>query len=346
MLDPDALAPFLASELGLTGPVAVTPFGGGYSNLTDRVTVGDATVVVRRPPPGADVRGGHDVVREARILQAVAGRVPVPRVLAVEETGAVLGVPFSVSEFVDGPILRGTTRVRPDAATMDAVADALVGTMVRLHALDAAPFAAFGRPASEGGGYVARQVAGWTRRYAAARTETVPDLERALAWMAGHAPPDAGTALVHNDLKHDNVILAGLGEAGSGASVTVRAVLDWELATVGDPLMDVGSTLGYWTEPDDPPALLALAPSPTAWPGSPGRAEVVRRYAEASGRDVPHAVFYAVYGHVKLAVIAQQIYKRWTLGHARDPRFEHLNLAVAACGAAAGRAVDTGRVSP
>ena len=338
-LDRPALAAWLAETLGLGGDLGVRQFPSGFSNLTYLVTVGGREIVLRRPPPGANVQGGHDMGREVTLLTALHGHVPVPEPLGFEETGDVLGAPFYVMERVEGAILRSTTpdADRPDASGMAAVADAFLDTFARLHALDldAAGLADFGRPE----GYVRRQIDGWAGRYATARTDDVPEVERAFEWLSDHPPPETEATLIHNDYKYDNLVLdpADLG--------SVRAVLDWEMATVGDPLMDLGSTLGYWVEDDDSFALKALALSPTWWPGNPTRDDLVRRYADATGRDPGDGVVYYVYGLLKLAVIAQQIYARWKAGHATDPRFEHLIHTVRACGDAATRAVDRGRLS-
>ena len=341
-LDLDALAPWLADTLGVTARPAVHRYPAGFSNLTYRLDLGDRAVVLRRPPPGAQAKGGHDMAREFRILQALHGTVPVPEPLALEPTGDVLGVPFFVMAHVPGPILRATDAPL-DASTMARVADAFVDTLAGLHAVDvgAAGLADLGRPE----GYVRRQVEGWTARYAAAATDSVPDVDAALAWMAAHAPPESGIALVHNDAKYDNLVLDPGTLADLGGPVRVRAILDWELATVGDPLMDLGSTLGYWIEAGDPPALRAAALSPTWWPGNPTRAGLVDAYRRRTGHDVPDAIFYAVYGWVKLAVIAQQIYKRWTLGLTTDPRFEGLIHVVRACGRLAADAIARDRIS-
>lgn len=338
-LDPDALSAWLREALGIEERPTVHQYPSGFSNLTYLLDVGHRELVLRRPPRGAQVEGGHDMGREYRLLSALHGRVPVPEPLAYEPTGGVLGAPFYVMEHVPGVILRGTAgrAAQPDAATMAAVADAFVGTFATLHGVDvgAAGLGEMGSPE----GYVRRQVEGWARRYTDAATDVVPEVEAALAWMREHQPPESGAALVHNDYKYDNLVLDPADLAA------VRAVLDWELATVGDPLMDLGSTLGYWVEAGDGPVLKGMALSPTWWPGNPTRAELVAAYERRTGREVRHAVFYYVYGLVKLAVIAQQIYKRWTLGLTEDPRFEGLIHAVRACGDTATRAIERDRLS-
>ncbi len=331
-----ALAAWLRETLGVDEAPAVRQYPSGFSNLTYLLDVGDQRLVLRRPPMGQHVRGGHDMGREFRLLTALAGHVPVPEALGFEPTGDVLGAPFYVMEHVPGAILRASDPNPPDAAAMARVADAFVETLAGLHALapETVGLSDLGNP----DGYVGRQVAGWAKRYASAATDVLPDIDRAFAWMTENQPPESGAAVIHNDFKYDNLVL-------DPETLAIRAVLDWELATVGDPLMDLGSSLGYWVEATDPPALRAAALSPTWWPGNPTRAGLVQMYEARTGRRVEHAPFYTVYGLTKLAVIAQQIYHRWTLGTTRDPRFGGLIHVVRACGEAATRVIDTGQIS-
>jgi aminoglycoside phosphotransferase (APT) family kinase protein len=340
-LDAGALAAWLARAVpdfaGVgAADLVVEQFGDGFSNLTYLLRAGAREVVLRRPPRGVTRGSAHDVLREHRLLVALRptyGRVPRP--VAACDDESVLGAPFYLMERVRGVILRG----RPGEATPDAPTLAALGaTFVReLAAIQATDWRAAGLPAGEGD-YVERQVGGWSRRWAAARTGDVPTVERAAAWLAAHRPPQRERVLVHNDFKYDNLVL------DPDDLARVRAVLDWEMATVGDPLMDLGSSLGYWLEPDDPPALRALGLGLTAAPGSPGRAALVDAYGRATGRDVSDAVFYFVYGVFKLAVVAQQIYARHVRGLTSDPRFARLDAVVAALGTMADRAVILGRI--
>lgn len=363
-LNEASLAEFLARAVPGLGDVRATDleisqYAGGYSNLTYlvRVTHGaaarDATeLVLRRPPFG--VRGGtgrghaHDVLREFRLLRALrpaSGPAPfarVPQVLAACEDDSVLGAPFFVMERVRGVILRGRPGDPvPDPATLRGLSERFVTELAALHAVDwqASGLAEFGRPA----GYVARQVTGWTTRWHATRTEHVPAIEAAARWLAEHQPSDASdpyaaAALLHNDFKYDNFVLT------PDALTKVVAVLDWEMATVGAPLMDLGTSLAYWLAPDDPPVLRALGLGLTAAPGSMSRPDLVEAYGRATGRDVSDATFYFVYGVFKLAVVAQQIYARYLAGHTRDPRFTGLGAVVSALGTLAERSISTGRI--
>jgi aminoglycoside phosphotransferase (APT) family kinase protein len=334
-LDAAALAAYLRDHLPEVGDgeIEVRQFPRGFSNLTYLVTADAREMVLRRPPFGAQVRGGHDVVREHRILAAlhpVWPRVPRPLLCCADES--VLGAPFYLMDRVQGVVLRdrAPAGVEMDEATMRGVCLAAVDTLAELHAVDwrAAGLEGIGRPE----GYVARQVHGWAERWQKARTDDVPEMDAAAAWLAANLPAEGEPAVIHNDYKYDNLVLdpADLRR--------VRAVLDWEMATLGDPLMDLGTTLAYWAEPDDPPALQAFGITHLA--GNLNRRGVVERYAEKTGRDVGGIVFHYVYGLFKVGVIAQQIYARFRAGKTQDPRFAGLLHVVRAAGRKAAQVVE------
>ncbi len=340
-LDAERLRPFLATALpGAEGPITVRQFRQGHSNLTYLVGMGGREAVLRRGPFGARVKTAHDMGREWKLLSALQGVYPrAPRPLAFCGDEAVLGAPFYLMERVRGVILRGDgsgSGLALGPEVLRATSTALVDNLAELHGvdLDRTGLGALGKP----DGYVERQVKGWTERYRAARTDEVPEIEAAAAWAAGHLPASGGVALIHNDYKYDNVVL-------DPADLTrVVAVLDWEMATVGDPLMDLGTTLGYWTDPGDSPLLKAGAFGPTHLPGSLSRREVVARYAERSGRPVDGLLFHYVFALFKLAVIIQQIYRRYVDGHTTDPRFASLGQMVRVLGTQAARALERGRI--
>jgi aminoglycoside phosphotransferase (APT) family kinase protein len=318
-------------------PLVLTRFPGGFSNLTYRVDGGARPFVLRRPPHGVTPGTAHDMVREYRALGAVhAAGLPVPAPLALCEDASVLGAPFFLMAHVDGVILRGAPPdgVRFDAETAASLAATFVRQLAALHAVDveAAGLASLGR----GDGYVQRQVQGWTARWQRARREPVPALDEVAQWLEASRPPDRSATLVHNDYKLDNLVL------DPDDLTRVRAILDWEMATVGDPLLDLGTTLAYWMEADDPPLLRALGLGVTAAPGMPTRHELVARYAAASGREVPDPVFPYVFGTFKVAVIAQQIAARHADGLASDARFARLPDAVRLLGARARAAISRG----
>ena len=330
-LDRERLAAFLREALGIEGDPEVEQFASGYSNLTYLVRAGGREMVLRRPPVGSRVKTAHDMGREHLILTRLRPVYElVPRTLAACADPTVLGFPFYLMERVPGVVLRGrgTSEALPPA-TARALAEAIVANLARLHALDwrAAGLAEIGRPE----GYAARQVRGWSERWRGSQTDELPEMDAAAAWLAAHVPAEAGAALVHNDYKHDNLVL-------DPADLTrIRAVLDWEMATLGDPLMDLGTTLGYWVEAGDPEELRGLAFGPTALPGNPTRAELAALYATASGRDLGALAFYYAFGLFKIAVIAQQIYFRWKQGLTKDPRFGRLLPAIRTLGRRAQR---------
>ena len=338
-LNTPALQAYLQQKLGWRGLLEVEQFPGGFSNLTYLLRAEGKEFVLRRPPFGAKIKSAHDMGREYTVLsrlQPVYNKAPRPLLYCADES--IIGAPFYVMERVQGIILRANLSpdARPNPAEMRRIANALIDSFVDLHAvdLDAAGLSDFGQAQ----GYVKRQIEGWTRRYIKARTDDVPEIERAAQWLNDNLPPESGAGLIHNDYKYDNLVLNPQNRA------EILAVLDWEMATVGDPLMDLGSSLGYWVQADDPEILQQVALGPTALPGNPTRAEFVARYAQKSGRRVDNPVFYYVYGLFKLAVIGQQIYKRYKSGYSKDPRFAHLNYVVRVLGQTAVRAIERGKI--
>jgi aminoglycoside phosphotransferase (APT) family kinase protein len=338
-IDLPALDAFLARAVPeARGELTVEQFPSGFSNLTYLVRKGGREMVLRRPPFGAAIKSAHDMGREHRILAALAPVYPkAPRPVAFCDDASLLGAPFYLMERVRGVILRAGAAAALEPAQRRAVCGSLVDGLAELHGLDhvRAGLDALGH----GDGYVERQVKGWSARYQAARTDDVPAMEGLSAWLEAHRPAQACSAFIHNDYKADNVVL------DPERLDRVVAVLDWEMATVGDPLMDLGSTLAYWVDPDDAPAWRAAGfGALTAEPGSLRRAEVAERYARSTGRDLSAVAFYYAFGLFKVAVIAQQIFARYRQGHTRDPRFARLDAVVAGCAEMGGRAAETGRI--
>lgn len=344
------LAEHLPAAVAGRDALAVSQFPGGHSNLTYLLRWGGRELVLRRPPVGSTVKTAHDMGRELRVLTRLAPLFPkAPRPLLGCDDPSVIGAPFYLMERVRGVILRDARAPRIDLlsdlpidltpARMRQISEAAVDGLAELHAIDlaAAGFADLGRPE----GYAARQVAGWGGRWRAARTDDVPAIDRAFTWLEARIPaPALPPALLHNDYKYDNLVFAP-------DLSRVTAVLDWEMATTGDPRMDLGYALACWIDPDDPPPLRALAFGPTARPGSLSRAEVAARYARATGRtldDLGDLPFFYVFGLAKLAVIAQQIYARYRRGLTRDERFARLLDAVRILGATAEAAMAKGRI--
>jgi aminoglycoside phosphotransferase (APT) family kinase protein len=324
-LDPRAVGAWLRERVpGLTGDPEILQFPKGHSNLTYLVRFEGRELVLRRPPFGTKVKTAHDMGREFRVLSKLA---PVwskaPRPLAHCDDAAVIGAPFYVMERLRGVILRGNVApagIDLPPAQVRAICEGLVDALADLHAVDyaAAGLADLGRP----DGYVRRQVEGWTRRYADARTDDVPSVEQAAKWLADHLPRERGAALIHNDFKHDNAVL----DAADLSRVV--GVLDWEMSTLGDPLMDLGTMLGYWVEEGDTDELKMIAFGPTTLPGSLTRRELAARYAARTGRDVSGLLFHYCFALFKTAVVVQQIYARYKAGLTKDERFAVMIVAV------------------
>ena len=339
-LDVDAVAAYLKATLkDLDGPLGIRQFHSGFSNLTYLITAGSRELVLRRPPFGKKARSAHDMKREYRILRAlqpVFSYVPSP--LAYCDDPAVMDVPFYVMERLSGVILRKTLPEGPhfDAAWADRLCRRWVDVLAELHRLDyeTCGLAELGNP----DGYVARQVQGWSARYRDARTDDVPDFEAVMAWLAANMPPDhPRPSLIHNDYKFDNVIL------DPAEPDRIIGVLDWEMATVGDPLMDLGASLGYWVEAGDNEEFKLVATLPTTAPGMLTRRQIVAYYKERTGTAVENFAWYYCFGLFRLAVIAQQIYYRYYHGQTADKRFEMLGLAVGILEKAALRVIETGK---
>ena len=339
-LDISKLKKFLLDQLPeANGELVVEQFPGGASNLTYLIRLGDLQLVLRRPPFGTKVKSAHDMGREFRVLSKLSRSYSkAPKPLLYSEDESIIGSSFYVMERIQGVILRSNRGLAAtlDQGTIKSIAGSLVDTMVELHSLDYEEIGLgnLGKPV----GYAERQITGWTKRYFNAKTDEFPEVEKTAAWLNEHIPGDHGASLIHNDYKHDNVVL------DANDLSRIIAILDWEMCTLGDPLMDLGTTLGYWSNPNDPDLLKMAANNPSALPGNPTRGELIQQYALKSGRQIDNFVFYYVYGLFKIAVIVQQIYYRYKKGLTQDQRFAQMNLLVDGLGKMALRAIEKGRV--
>ncbi len=331
-----ALEAYLLEHVqGASGKLSVQQFPRGFSNLTYLLKLGTLEMVLRRPPFGANIKSAHDMHREYRILSRLKPVYDkVPRTLAYCEADSVIGAPFYAMERLHGVILRTKALPGMTPDTMRQTSIALVDALVELHALDyeKAGLGDLGKPE----GYVSRQVTGWSQRYQNARTDDIPGMDRAMSWLASNLPPDSRGVLIHNDFKYDNLMLDAHDLS------RVIAVLDWEMATLGDPLMDLGTTLGYWAQADDPPGLKSFGL--TSVPGNLTRRELVDLYAAKTRRDVSSMVFYYVFGLFKVGVIMQQIYARFQKGLTTDPRFGGLIDLVREMGSKIEKVIETGEL--
>ena len=304
--------------------MAIEQFAGGHSNLTYLLHFGGCELVLRRPPFGPIPPTAHDMAREYRWLTALSAVFPpAPKAWHYCEDPAVIGAHFYLMERRRGAVLR--TEEPPgvaDCPEMRAkVSGALIDAMADLHAIDVSsgPIAALGKPA----GFVERQVRGWTDRWQKSKTADLPEMEALASWLLERMPPQpARPTVVHGDFKLDNVML----DAGDFSRIV--AVFDWEMCALGDPLVDVGILLAYWTRSEPPEHRDALT-SITDRPGWFTREEIVERYAEKSGRDLSAIGFYETFALFKIAVVIQQIYARYARGQTDDPRFAHFDVRVA-----------------
>ncbi|TAL31368.1 MAG: phosphotransferase family protein [Spirochaetes bacterium] len=324
-LDPGRVEAFLKDSIaGLSGEFRISQFPSGFSNLTYFIKFGTRELVLRRPPFGRKAKTAHDMGREFRMLSALKPVFPYcPAPLAYSEDEGIMGCPFYVMERIKGIILRknlpkGLSLSPPE---MRALCKELADVQIALHKVDyrAAGLADYGKPE----GYVERQVTGWSRRYRDARTPDAPDFETVMSWLAEKMPADSPyVAVIHNDYKFDNVVL------DPANPLKIIGVLDWEMATIGDPLMDLGSSIAYWVEKTDPANFQAVRMLPTHLDGAMTRDELVEYYSRHSGIPVDNFDYYFCFGLFRLAVIAQQIYYRFYHGQTKDQRFAMLIFAV------------------
>ena len=317
----------------------VLQFPSGHSNLTYLLRMGERELVLRRAPFGAKIKTAHDMGREYRILSGLVQVYPkVPAPLAFCQDDSVIGAPFYLMERLKGLILRGELPqgLELTPARMRALSENFVENLVEIHQVDyqAAGLGDLGHPE----GYVKRQIEGWAQRYKKARTDDIQDIERAAAWLAENMPAESGAALIHNDYKYDNLVLDPQDPSH------IIGVLDWEMATIGDPLMDLGTSLGYWIDPNDPTELQALTFGLTSLPGNLNRRELAERYAHKSGDNISNLSFYYVYALFKIAVIVQQIYARYQAGFTQDERFASLIFAVRVLGRTALKVIEKDRI--
>ena len=319
--DEAGVAAYLRGRLpGSERPMEVRQFGGGHANLTYlvRFGAGDDAVeyVLRRPPLGPVAPGSHDMSREYRALSRLwQGFDKAPRAYLLCDDESLIGAPFFVMERRHGVVVRGLIPEAfgggRDEAANRKLSEVVIDVLAEFHAVDPVPIGLgeIGRPA----GFLERQVKGWSNRLDRARTEEVPVAEEVRRWLLDHLPESPPHTLLHNDWRLDNMAVA---EDDPGRCV---AVYDWDMCTLGDPLCDLGTVLGVWSDPGD--AVRGSTAMPTHVPGFMGRTEAGKRYGEVSGRDLSTLDYYIVFGTFKMAVVLQQIYFRFAQGQTQDARF-------------------------
>ena len=339
-IDTEALSAYLDARLQPAVKLQIAQFPAGSSNLTYLMRVGTSEYVLRRPPFGNTVKTAHDMRREFDVLSKLSDvYAPAPKPLLFCEDDSIIGSEFYLMERRNGLIIRGSVScphvskrsLQDSQAYRTQVCESFIQNLVSLHNVDykAAGLSDLGRP----GGYNRRQVEGWSKRYLAAKTDELSHLEHTMAWLNTNIPAESGATLIHNDYKFDNVML------DPEDLTRITAVLDWEMVTVGDPLMDLGTTLGYWMSRDVGDELLSMPFNPRILMENFTRQQLVDLYASASGRDISNILFYYAFGTFKIAVIAQQIYARYVRGNTKDARFASFDKFVAALGMIAAKAI-------
>jgi len=319
--------PSLSSE---NATIAITQFPGGHSNLTYLISYGTSEFVLRRPPLGPVAPTAHDMPREYKLLSVIHPHFPLaPRPVLLCEDTSVIGSPFYLMERRRGLIVRFKLpeQIGDDLTVRRRLSENVVDTLVALHAVDInrTGIAQIGKPA----GFVARQVRGWGDRWQRSKTGELAEMEEVVAWLTERIPADTDSeaTIVHNDFKLDNIML------DEDDPARVVGVLDWEMCTVGDPLIDVGLLLSYWTmnsakgsnSQHDPNSSLRAV---TNGPGWLTRDGIIERYARATGRDLSRIAFYETFARFKVAVVVQQIYFRYVKGQTSDERFQNFDQLV------------------
>jgi aminoglycoside phosphotransferase (APT) family kinase protein len=308
---------------GLEGWPEISQFASGNSNLTYRLKYGNEDLVIRRPPFGTKAKSAHSMIREYRVMNALKPVYPcVPDTLYYTDDESVLGSEFYVMRKVEGQVIKQSI---PDEWGFTAADTRLLcrrfwEKLFELHQVNyrSAGLADFGKPE----GYMQRQILGWNGRYEGVITPDVGEFSDVRQWLVTNLPPESGQhAILHGDYRIDNVILS------ERDPTELRAVLDWEICALGEPLMDLGNALAYWIEPDDPPYLKALQMQPSTAKGMMTRSEIIALYGECTGRDTSGFLFYLIYGYFRNAVILQQIYYRFYHGQTQDERFRSFGTA-------------------
>lgn len=333
------LKKYLSSLLpDFEGELTIEQFPGGYSNLTFLLKTSGKEYVLRKPPPGVNIKSAHDMEREFTVLKALKPLYkPIPTPILFCDDSSIIGSPFYLMERVKGIILRnkipGDMLLTPPV--MRSISESAVDNLAALHSIDpeTTGLIKLGKPK----GYIERQVEGWIKRYFAAQTEIIEAMNKTAEWLQANMPIDDSSSFIHNDYKYDNLVL------DPENLNSIIAVLDWEMATVGNPLMDLGTSLAYWAEAGDS---AALKPFNLTWlNGNLTREEVVQRYAATQKITLPDMLFYFVFGSFKIGVIVQQIYARYKKGLSKDERFAGLLHVVNACATNAQNAIRYKRIS-
>ena len=326
-LDRAALDAYLRQHIPSLDPdssISVWQFPGGHSNLTYLIRYGNDEFVLRRPPVGPVAPTAHDMPREFKVLSVISPHFALaPKPVLLCQDTSVIDVPFYLMERRRGLILRSSDQLTGELSLRRQLSTNVVDALIALHAVDiqATGIAQIGKPA----GFVGRQVRGWAERWQRSKTGELPEMDTIIEWLVNRIPADddSEATIVHNDFKLDNIMWA------EHEPSRVVAVLDWEMCTVGDPLIDVGLFLSYWTmsggKNNDPNSSLRAI---THGPGWFTREEIIERYQTQTGRDLSRIVFYETFARFKVAVVIQQIYYRYVKRQTSDERFRNFDQLV------------------
>lgn len=323
-LDLAAVDTWLKPQIdGLTGTAEVTQYSGGASNWTYRLAYPSHDLILRRAPAGRKAKGAHDMGREYRIQKALAPVFPyVAEMMALCDDESVIGTEFYIMRRLEGIIPRRNLPkdlALSEAQTRQLCTNAL-DRLVELHQVDIA--AAGLDKLGKGAGYVRRQIEGWNKRYTQARTWNVPKAKKIMRWLEDNIPEREIICMTHNDFRFDNMVL------DAEDPTRILGILDWELSALGDPLMELGATMAYWTQADDDFIASSVRRQPTHLPGMLTREEVVAYYCDKMGLEIDNWAFYEVYGYFRLAGIIQQIYYRYHHKQTRNPQFKNFWIFV------------------
>ena len=319
----------------------VNQFPSGYSNLTYLLTSGSKEYILRKPPFGAEsLKGGHDMLREFTVLKNLKSQFDlVPEVYHFCEDKSIIGSTFYLMERVKGNIIRPNLSEEnsPGKKIIREISKQMINTLSTLHNVDikAANLTDLGKI----NGYNQRQVDGWIKRYYHSKTSNIDNMEFVAKWLKNNIPMESKASIIHNDFKYDNIVLSKENFS------RINAILDWEMATIGDPLMDLGTSLGYWVDNDDLPELKLFQLSATTLQGNPTREDFLHEYMLKSNTKIDNPIFYYVFGLFKIAVIAQQIFFRYKKGYTKDKRFKLLELAVISLSVMAKQSIEKNRLS-
>lgn len=338
-IDFSTLRNYLAERLNWNpDQIEISRISGGFSNITFLVQTPQGKFALRRPPFGEKISKAHDMEREFKVLEALdkAGYSKSPKPILLATDDSIFGAPFFLMEFVEGLVLRNKipNGISFGNSEFRKLSENTLESLLELHhlELEKSGLMQLGKPE----GYVQRQVEGWIDRYFRAKTNELPEMEYVAEWLKANLPQKENVGFIHNDYKYDNLVL------NPENASEIKAVLDWEMATVGDPMMDLGTSLAYWAEAADPDILKMFNMSHL--PGNMSRQNVIDYYAARSPLDLSNMLYYYIFGLFKVAVIAQQIFRRFSMGFANDPRFASLIHVVIAGGKKAKETIQTEKI--